>query len=240
MIEGQLSSAERRHIARALKEAEPKPKVCLEVGAWLGGGSTRHRLRALEKNRAGHICGVEADRTIYERMLCNIASAFPDGAKRFSQLFGFSQAVIPEWLKPLSPDETVDFVFLDGAANSREPLIEFHLLNSRMTVGSQSMSHDARRRTGKWLVPCVSLLDNWQSSLIPKSEYGRAPGTPDQDAAQCPQPYSGRTVFVAPAPASGRNCGACVAARRSVVDRPVVATDAERVPSERRAFGEEG
>ena len=42
MIEGQLSFAERRHIARALKEAEPKPKVCLEVGTWLGGGSTLH------------------------------------------------------------------------------------------------------------------------------------------------------------------------------------------------------
>ena len=157
-------------------------------------------------------------------MLCNIASAFPEGAKRLSPLFGFSQVVIPERLKTLSPDETVDFVFLDGGDNPPEQIIEFHLLNSRMTVGSQLMSHDARRRKGKWLVPDVSLLDNWQSSLLPESEYGLFHSTQDQDAAQCPQPYSGRTVFVAPAPASGRNCGACVAARRSVVDRPVVAT----------------
>jgi hypothetical protein len=34
------------------------------------------------------------------------------------------------------------------------------------------MSHDAKLRKGKWLVPYVSLLDNWESKLNDVSEEG--------------------------------------------------------------------
>ena len=71
-IEGQLSEAERRLITEAITGAAQKPLVAIEVGTWLGGGSTLHILRALEQNGAGELWGIEVDRSIYERMLANI------------------------------------------------------------------------------------------------------------------------------------------------------------------------
>jgi hypothetical protein len=39
-IEGQLNQRERELLTRAILEAEKKPRVAIEVGTWLGGGST--------------------------------------------------------------------------------------------------------------------------------------------------------------------------------------------------------
>jgi hypothetical protein len=39
-IEGQLNEAERRLITEAITGAAKKPLVAIEVGTWLGGGST--------------------------------------------------------------------------------------------------------------------------------------------------------------------------------------------------------
>src|ERR1700741_1872418 len=109
MIEnnGQLNAEERRLLTSAIREAPTKPKVVLEVGTWLGGGSTLHFLRALEKNGQGHLWGIEADRCTYDQMLENIRKAAPEAIHRFTPLFGFSQDVIPDWLKDLGPEETV-------------------------------------------------------------------------------------------------------------------------------------
>ena len=103
-IEGQLNDTERRILTEAILRAPKKPQVVIEVGTWLGGGSTLHILRALEENGVGHLWGIEADRSIYERMLANIKAAVPEASARFTPLFGFSQNVIPEWLAGQSPD----------------------------------------------------------------------------------------------------------------------------------------
>jgi nucleoside-diphosphate-sugar epimerase len=63
-IEGQLNEAERRLITEAITGAAKKPLVAIEVGTWLGGGSTLHILRALEQNGTGHLWGIEADRAL--------------------------------------------------------------------------------------------------------------------------------------------------------------------------------
>ena len=57
-IEGQLNALERGLLAKAILNAANPPRVALEVGTWLGGGSTLHILRALEKNAQGHLWGV--------------------------------------------------------------------------------------------------------------------------------------------------------------------------------------
>ena len=64
-IPGQLNATERRLLTEAITLAPKKPEILIEVGTWLGGGSTLHILRALEKNDAGHLWGIEADRSIY-------------------------------------------------------------------------------------------------------------------------------------------------------------------------------
>jgi len=165
LIAGQLNERERQILVAAIGDASPKPRIAMEVGTWLGGGSTLHLLRALEKNGTGHLWGIEADRSIYQRMLASIRGAAPVEAKRFTPLFGFSKTVIPQWLAEQPRGFAVDFVFLDGGNRPLEQVEEFHLLNSHIPVGGQLLAHDAQLRKGKWLVPYLMELDNWQVEL---------------------------------------------------------------------------
>ncbi len=171
-IAGQLNAAERQIITAAILNVPRKPAVVLEVGTWLGGGSTLHILRALEKNNEGHLWGIEADRSIYDRMIANLRSAAPGTLDRFTPLFGFSTNVIPKWLQGLNPGEQVDLVFLDGGDNPLEQVTEFQLLDDRIPIGGQLFAHDAKLRKGKWLGPYVRALDNWVSELHDVSSEG--------------------------------------------------------------------
>ena len=66
----------------------------------------------------------------------------------------------------------MDFVFLDGGNNPREQMDEFRFLDPLIPVGGQLMSHDAKARKGRWLVPFISRLDNWESRLHDVSYEG--------------------------------------------------------------------
>lgn len=171
-IEGQLNGRERELLTKAITSAPKPPKVAIEVGTWLGGGSTLHILRAMEQNKAGHLWGIEADQGIYDRMLANLRAAVPEALGRFTPVFGFSQDVIPRWLNTDAQGLDVDFAFLDGGNNPQEQITEFNLLASRIPVGGQLMAHDAKLRKGKWLVPYILRLDNWKAQLHDISSEG--------------------------------------------------------------------
>lgn len=172
IVEGQLNAEERRLLTEALTQSARKPEVVIEVGTWLGGGSTLHILRALQQNGTGHLWGVEADRSIYDRMIANIRAAAPDASGRFTPIFGFSQDIIPQWLKERGAEVRVDFAFLDGGNNPQEQIDEFSLLDPFIPVGGQLMGHDAKLRKGKWLLPYLRELDHWKVQLHDVSTEG--------------------------------------------------------------------
>lgn len=171
-IEGQMNAEERALLTAAIRNAPAPPKNAVEVGTWLGGGSTLHILRAMAANGTGHLWGIEADRSIYDRMITNIRQAVPEAADRFTPLFGFSQEILPAWLREQPSDFQVDFAFLDGGNRPMEQITEFELLDPYIPVGGQLMAHDAKLRKGKWLVPFLSALDNWETRLHDVSEEG--------------------------------------------------------------------
>lgn len=190
-IEGQLNAEERRLLTEAVRGAQPRPRVVLEVGTWLGGGSTLHLLRALEANGEGHLWGIEADPSIYDRMLANLRAAAPEAVARFTPLFGFSQQVIPQWLAGQPPGTEADVVFLDGGNNPREQVVEFDLLAPRIRVGGQLFAHDAKLRKGKWLGPYLRQLDNWETTLHDVSDEGLLQA---RKIAEAPSPASQRAA----------------------------------------------
>ncbi|MES2659806.1 MAG: class I SAM-dependent methyltransferase [Verrucomicrobiota bacterium] len=169
-MEGQLNSKEREIITQWVTTL--KPERALEVGTWLGGGSTLHILKALESNGRGHLWGIEAFLSIYDAMLKNINSAGTEIAARFTPLFGFSQNVIPEFLSKTGKGTTIEFVFLDGGDNPMEQVTEFQVLRDSMPVGAVLLSHDAKLRKGKWLVPYLKAHDNWECKLHDVSDEG--------------------------------------------------------------------
>ena len=131
-----------------------------------------HFIRALETNAEGHLWGIEADHSIYERMVDNIRTAAPEAAHRFTPLFGLSQKVIPQWLSEQGPKAVVDVVFLDGGDNPLEQVTEFQLLAEHIPVGGQLLAHDAKMRKGKWLRPYMEQFDNWKVELHDLSVEG--------------------------------------------------------------------
>jgi len=172
MIDGQLNQSERSILVSYLLDSQKRPAVAIEVGTWLGGGSTLHILQAFQKQGSGHLWGIEADRSIYDRMIANIQTAMPEPNRFFTPLFGFSRDVIPKWIEQKGPDLQIDFVFLDGGDNPMEQVEEFHLLDKYIPVGGRLLSHDAHMRKGKWLVPYISALDNWKVKVHSVSEEG--------------------------------------------------------------------
>jgi len=171
-IPGQLNSEERAILTSAIRDASTKPKVVLEVGTWLGGGSTLHFLQALEANGEGHLWGIEADPSIYDRMLANIRAAAPGAANRFTPLFGLSKDVIPRWLAEQGPNSEVDVVFLDGGDNPLEQIMEYRLLADHIPMGGQLLAHDTHCRKGKWLRPYLQQLDHWRVEVHDVSSVG--------------------------------------------------------------------
>jgi hypothetical protein len=171
-IEGQLNAAERALLRAAVLDRNPAPEIILEVGTWLGGGSTICFLKALEERGQGRLIGIECDRSIYDQMIANISKGAPEAVHRFTPLFGFSQQVIPDWLAEQPAGFKLNIAFLDGGNNPMEQIDEFKLIDSHMPVGSQLFSHDAKLRKGRWLVPFVCRLDNWKSQLHDISHEG--------------------------------------------------------------------
>jgi methyltransferase family protein len=163
--DGQLNTAERELLTDAILKAPKKPEVVIEVGTWLGGGSTVTFLRALEKNGAGHLWGVEADRSVYDRMMANLTKIAPEVMGRFTPLFGFSDKVLPRWIAEQKKPFQIDVAFLDGGNNPAEQIVEFDILDPYLPVGSQLFAHDAHHRKGKWLIPFLSRLNNWEMQV---------------------------------------------------------------------------
>ncbi len=98
-MQGQLSNVERKILVEYFLKSDDRPLIAIEVGTWMGGGSTLHLLREIVRGGKGHLWGVEADKSIYDAMINNIGAAIPEGNQFFTPLFGFSQQVLPDWIK---------------------------------------------------------------------------------------------------------------------------------------------
>jgi hypothetical protein len=172
VVEGQLNPTERQILTDAIRKAPKKPEVVIEVGTWLGGGSTLTFLRALHQNGTGHLWGVEADHQIYDRMIANLRAQAPDVLDYFTPLLGRSDQVIPPWIAEQKQPFQIDVAFLDGGNSPAEQIVEFQLLDPYFPVGAQLYSHDAKLRKGRWFVPYLSRLDNWEVRVHDVSAEG--------------------------------------------------------------------
>jgi len=171
-FDGQLNSVERGLLRDSILKAPKKPQVVVEVGTWLGGGSTITFLRALHENGTGHLWGVEADRSVYDLMMENITTLAPEVIGCFTPLFGFSDQVLPLWIAEQKEPLQIDVAFLDGGNNPAEQIAEFNILDPHLPIGGQLFGHDAKLRKGKWLIPYLSRLDNWEVQVHDISSQG--------------------------------------------------------------------
>lgn len=162
-MDGQLDKLERSRIEQII--LENKPKFCLEVGTWYGGGSTKTILTALKKNNTGFLFGIEYDKSIYKKMVENISSYFPDINNYFKPYFGRSTEAIKQILEENQLDK-IDFVFLDGGNNPNEQIQEFDFLDRLIPIGGYILAHDVKARKGKYLKNYLRNLSNWEIEIL--------------------------------------------------------------------------
>ena len=108
-IESQLTPGEKA-ILTARLESFPSPMI-LEIGTYMGGGSTLTFLAALKAKGGGRLFGVEASVSVFAQMKENIRSVDPDYFRFFEPIHGYSQQVIPDLLLKIGH---FDVAFLDG------------------------------------------------------------------------------------------------------------------------------
>ena len=83
-IEGQLSKDERQLLVDTVLKMAAPPQIVVEVGTWLGGGSTLYILRALHQLGSGRHWGIESNKDIYEKMIAAMRAAAPEAMDRFT------------------------------------------------------------------------------------------------------------------------------------------------------------
>jgi len=81
----QLSTLEREILVEYFLKSNDRKLIDIEVGIWIGGGSTLHLLRKIARSGKGYLWGVEADNSIYESMIHNIGVAIPERLRMYAQ-----------------------------------------------------------------------------------------------------------------------------------------------------------
>jgi len=162
-MEGQLHDLERNKIAEIIHTT--KPDICIEVGTWYGGGSTKTILNSLKNIENGFLFGIEYDKSIYSKMIENITNYLPDVQQYFKPYFGRSKNAIPKIIKENNLTK-IDFVFLDGGNNPNEQIKEFKILNNFMPVGGYLLAHDINVRKGKYFKNYVRNINLFDIEII--------------------------------------------------------------------------
>jgi predicted O-methyltransferase YrrM len=131
-MQGQLLPAERALLTETVKMF--KPRLCLEIGTWKGGGSTYSIYTGLQANGFGELYTCEID-------LHNFNEA-AELYKSNRQVHTFNCASYQLIEKLIAEGKQVDFAMFDGSENSQENLDDFKMLDAHLKPGAIFMAHD--------------------------------------------------------------------------------------------------
>ncbi len=131
-MQGQLMPAERALLTEMVTKF--KPRLCLEIGTWKGGGSTYSIFTGLQANGLGELYTCEIDLANF-----NEAAAL---YKNNNQIHTFNCASYQLIEKMIAEGRQVDFAMFDGSEDSKENLDDFKMLDAHLKPGAIFMAHD--------------------------------------------------------------------------------------------------
>lgn len=156
---GQLWLEDRQWLFNTVRELQPK--VAVETGTWMGGGSTFFIASALYYNGTGILVTVENDRAMYDHAVALYDRRWPFLKQHVRFHHGDSEILLPQ----IVPSE-IDFVFLDGAQDTQKSLREFEILAPRLRVGGILMAHDWFNEKQDLVKPLLVGNPKWQLETI--------------------------------------------------------------------------
>ena len=144
-LEGQMWFAERRLLLDAVRTY--RPRTCVEVGTWKGGGSTYFTALALQETGQGVLHTWETDAGLFETARRTYESRLPKLAPHVSFHFGDYRkaATVPE----------VDCLMLDGPEDAGHTLEQLRFFEPRMPPGSVLLAHDWHTQKARLIRPLV-------------------------------------------------------------------------------------
>jgi hypothetical protein len=156
-LPGQMWFEDRRVLYDVVRRV--RPKVCFEVGTWLGGGSTLVIARALQKNGFGHLHTIETDDWAYPRAV----ESYDRFAPQLKLLVTFHHGDYREIFPGLIDEAgTVDFFVLDGAEDGQETLEQFHFFDAHSHPGTELFAHDWATEKARLVRPELETSRTWQ------------------------------------------------------------------------------
>jgi hypothetical protein len=135
---GQLWVADRRALFDVVRRR--RPRVCVEIGTFTGGGSTFFIASALKDNGAGMLISFEIDEPLHRLASRFYARCLPDLAAHVSFRHGPVDARALEQVRREQGE--VDCVFLDGAEDEDQTVEAFETLRPFLSETAIVAGHD--------------------------------------------------------------------------------------------------
>ncbi|OGF61545.1 MAG: hypothetical protein A2Y62_01835 [Candidatus Fischerbacteria bacterium RBG_13_37_8] len=170
-IPGHLWYSERKLLYKIVRRY--KPSLVFEVGTWLGGGSTYFISNAIYKNGRGILHTIESDYEIYEKAVNNY-NRFLKFLIPFTNFhYGISYDLYPTLLREMGK---ADMIFLDGANDPQQALLEYEMFEPYLSAGAILMAHDWCNEKMALLKPMIEKSDTWklEQILLPPYSEGFA------------------------------------------------------------------
>lgn len=156
-LAGQMYIADRRGLYETIREF--KPKHCLEIGTWEGGGSTLFISSALAHNGAGTLHTTEADPWTHSKAKNYYQRYLPTLNKHVDFILSSS---VESFLPALAATNGLEACFLDGAEDSQETLAQYRFLEPHFHPGTILMAHDWNTDKMAALKPVLLSKPHWK------------------------------------------------------------------------------
>lgn len=157
-MNGQLTPKEREFLYETV--VKHKPKICLEVGTWKGGGSTWQIVKALEYNGFGVLYTCETEKEFFDE-------AYPlyRGNNHIRLYNQTSHFLINEMIRD---QDIPDFIFFDGPEDESTAVEDFLQINSYLRSGCVFTMHDYDPPSikAKKMRPFLESLPLWRVECI--------------------------------------------------------------------------
>lgn len=168
---GQLYIADRKALFTTI--LQHKPRLCVELGTYCGGGSTYFIAKALAKVGAGTLVSSEIDAQRHAVASSFYSTCLNELSRHVEFIRGESLSLFLPYIEKAGG---VDFLFLDGAEDCHQSAEQFKFFEPYMSSGALVFMHDWNTEKMSVLKPMIERSTVWKKicEIKPPNSIGFA------------------------------------------------------------------
>jgi predicted O-methyltransferase YrrM len=157
-LNGQMYKADRKSLYDAILKF--KPRYCIEVGTYTGGGSTYFLAKSFEELGSGKLYTLEIDYYLHKLAKDYYTKHLPKTSTYVEFLLGENVSKFKQIIEDYG--NNLDCIFLDGAENGNETLEQYNFFKTYLRSGSILMAHDWNTEKTAALKPVLLNDNSWE------------------------------------------------------------------------------